>query len=67
MKGAYKKFYEEQKTKNARNKNKYQIICSKCGNFWNRKTASKLVKIAMRNGVLNCPYCGIQTFSCKTL
>lgn len=66
MKGAYKKFYEEQKAKNS--KIKYYIVCSNCGHHYPRKNKSKFVESSMRNEKLICGVCGAcATFTCKVL
>ena len=69
--GNYKIFKEEMEKKkgNTQHKNhsvysdgKHKITCSKCDTSWYYERAGKIVKLAMQNKKLNCPYCGSQPF-----
>lgn len=70
-KGNYKLFAEEMEKRkgNTQHKNhsvysdgKHKVTCSKCDTSWYYERAGKIVKLAMQNKKLNCPYCGSQPF-----
>lgn len=71
IRGDYKTFKEEREKQKGKTQHKnhsvysdgkHKITCSKCNTSWYYERAGKIVKSAMQNKKLNCPYCGLQPF-----